>query len=114
MSNQSGAGVIARWLVLPAVLAMVIPTAGIFAQDADDTAIDEIVVTGSRIRQNPLDQKDPVLTITADEMRQSGFASLGDYLNQLSISGSALNTRYNSSGNFGFPPDGGGIGAGST
>ncbi|MCH6573088.1 MAG: TonB-dependent receptor plug domain-containing protein, partial [Proteobacteria bacterium] len=74
----------------------------------------EVVVTGSRIRQNPLDQKDPVLTITAEDMRQSGFASLGDYLNQLSISGSALNTRFNSSGNFGFPPDGGGIGAGST
>jgi iron complex outermembrane receptor protein len=74
----------------------------------------EVVVTGSRIRQNPLDQKDPVLTITAEDMRQSGFASLGDYLNQLSISGSSLNTRYNSSGNFGFPPDGGGIGAGST
>jgi len=112
MSKQSGAGVIARWLVLPAVLAMVIPTAGVFAQD--EGAMAEVVVTGSRIRQNPLDQKDPVLTITADDMRQSGFASLGDYLNQLSISGSALNTRFNSSGNFGFPPDGGGIGAGST
>ncbi len=112
MSKQSGAGVIARWLVLPAVLAMVMPTAGVFAQD--EGAMAEVVVTGSRIRQNPLDQKDPVLTITADDMRQSGFASLGDYLNQLSISGSALNTRFNSSGNFGFPPDGGGIGAGST
>ncbi len=51
MSKQSGAGVIARWLVLPAVLAMVIPTAGVFAQDAADAVIDEIVVTGSRIRQ---------------------------------------------------------------
>ncbi|MCZ6536974.1 MAG: TonB-dependent receptor plug domain-containing protein, partial [Gammaproteobacteria bacterium] len=112
MSKQSGAGVIARWLVLPAVLAMVIPTAGVFAQD--EGAMAEVVVTGSRIRQNPLDQKDPVLTITAEDMRQSGFASLGDYLNQLSISGSALNTRFNSSGNFGFPPEGGGSGAGST
>ena len=112
MSTQSGAGVFIRWLVLPAVLAMVMPTAGVFAQD--EGAMAEVVVTGSRIRQNPLDQKDPVLIITADDMRQSGFASLGDYLNQLSISGSALNTRFNSSGNFGFPPDGGGIGAGST
>ncbi|MCH8221543.1 MAG: TonB-dependent receptor [Proteobacteria bacterium] len=112
MSKQSGAGVFTRWLVLPTVLAMVLPTAGVLAQD--EGAMAEVVVTGSRIRQNPLDQKDPVLIITADDMRQSGFASLGDYLNQLSISGSALNTRFNSSGNFGFPPDGGGIGAGST
>ncbi len=111
MSKQSGAGVISRWLVLPALMAMVLPTASVFAQDG---AMAEVVVTGSRIRQNPLDQKDPVLTVTAEDMRQSGFASLGDYLNQLSISGSSLNTRYNSSGNFGFPPDGGGIGAGST
>ena len=27
--------------------------------------------------------------------------------------GAALNTKFNSSGNFGYPPDGGGIGAGS-
>src|SRR5690606_27731269 len=28
-------------------------------------------------------------------------------------SGAGLNTRFNSSGNFGFPPDGGGVGAGA-
>ncbi len=114
MSTFTRVGAIKRWLVLPAVMAMAMPATGVFAQDAEGDALEEVVVTGSRIRQSPLDQKDPVLTITAEDMRQSGFASLGDYLNQLSISGSALNTRFNSSGNFGFPPDGGGIGAGST
>src|SRR2546421_3830954 len=35
-------------------------------------------------------------------------------LQQLTTGGKALNTKFNSSGNFGYPPDGGGIGAGST
>ena len=30
------------------------------------------------------------------------------------MSGGAINGKFNSSGNFGFPPDGGGIGAGAT
>lgn len=34
-------------------------------------------------------------------------------LSRLSVSGSALNTRFNSSGNFGFPADGGGVAAGA-
>jgi hypothetical protein len=35
-------------------------------------------------------------------------------LQQLTTGGSALNAKFNSSGNFGYPPDGGGIGAGSS
>jgi iron complex outermembrane receptor protein len=34
-------------------------------------------------------------------------------LQQVTTGGKALNTKFNSSGNFGYPPDGGGIGAGS-
>src|SRR5256885_10277438 len=41
-------------------------------------------------------------------------SSIGDLLQQLTTGGKALNTKFNSSGNFGYPPDGGGIGAGST
>ncbi|RYE92206.1 MAG: TonB-dependent receptor, partial [Oxalobacteraceae bacterium] len=36
-----------------------------------------------------------------------------EVLQELTASGSALNAKFNSSGNFGFPPDGGGVGAGS-
>src|SRR5256886_16526936 len=36
------------------------------------------------------------------------------FRSQLTTGGKALNTKFNSSGNFGYPPDGGGIGAGST
>ncbi|WP_428263525.1 TonB-dependent receptor plug domain-containing protein [Haliangium sp.] len=72
-----------------------------------------IVVTGSRIRTDPLDKQAPVLQLTSEEIARSGLTSVADLLQNLPVSGGALNTRFNSSGNFGFPPDGGGIGAGA-
>src|SRR3546814_10517327 len=38
---------------------------------------------------------------------------VADIVQNLTASGAALNTKFNSSGNFGFPPDGGGVGAGA-
>lgn len=82
------------------------------AQEA--TGPEEIVVTGSRIRQNPVDRVAPVQTATAADLDRSGEISIADYLQRLPISGSAINRSNNSSGNLGFPPDGGGIGAGAS
>ena len=79
---------------------------------AESEAVEEVVVTGSRIRRNPLDEAAPILEISRADIDRSGLTSLGDYLQRLSSSGGALNSKFNSSGNFGFPPDGGGIGAG--
>ncbi|NNF16300.1 MAG: TonB-dependent receptor, partial [Gammaproteobacteria bacterium] len=76
--------------------------------------VEEVLVTGSRIRQDPLNQGAPILEISAADIERSGLTAVGDYLQRLSGSGGALNTRFNSSGNFGFPPDGGGIGAGAS
>jgi iron complex outermembrane receptor protein len=72
-----------------------------------------IVVTGSRIRTDPLDKQAPVLQLTREELERTGLTSVGDILQQLPSSGGAINGKFNSSGNFGFPPDGGGIGAGA-
>lgn len=82
-----------------------------FAQDAieDD---DTIVVTGSRIR-SPLSQNEPIVNIGQDEIARTGLSSTADILQRTPISGGGLNTRFNSSGNFGNPPDGGGVGAGA-
>lgn len=84
---------------------------------ADEVPVDEdsevIVITGSRIRTDPLDKPAPVLQITREEIERSGLTSVADLLQRLPVSGGALNTKFNSSGNFGFPPDGGGIGAGA-
>jgi len=81
------------------------------AQEAE--AIEEVVVTGSRIRRNPLDEPVAILEISADDIATTGLTNLGDALQQLPLSGSAINSQFNVPGNSGFPQDGTGIGAGA-
>ena len=81
--------------------------------DDDGDTGEVIVVIGSRIRSDGLDQTGPVLQLNRDDIERSGATSVGELLQRLPISGGAINTKFNSSGNFGFPPDGGGIGAGA-
>lgn len=88
-------------------------TAPAIAIAQDDAADDEIVVTGSRIRQDPLAQGRPVLNLDEEALDRSGLNSVADFLQRIPASGGGLNTKVNSSGNFGNPPDGGGVGAGS-
>src|SRR5205823_1750162 len=77
-------------------------------------AIKEVIVTGSRIARVGAQAEQPLSVISAEAIEKTGLASVGDLLQQLTTGGKALNTKFNSSGNFGYPPDGGGIGAGST
>jgi len=79
----------------------------------EETLLEEVIITGSRIRQDPLDERLPVLTLDQEDYRASGATSLADFIQRLPIAGSAINRSNNSSGNLGFPPDGGGIGAGA-
>ena len=72
-----------------------------------------MVITGSRIRQNPLEERLPVMSLSTADYRASGATSLADFVQKLPIAGSAINRTNNSSGNLGYPPDGGGIGAGA-
>src|SRR5262245_139680 len=81
------------------------------AQAQDD--VDTVVVTGSRIRQDPLNQPAPLVTVDDAAIARSGLTSIGDVLQRLPVSGGGLNAKFNTSGNVGFPPDGGGIGAGA-
>ena len=73
-----------------------------------------IEVTGTRIRSNQLEGALPVQVISRQDIENTGLSQVGDILQRITAAGSAINTRFNSSGNFGFPPDGGGIGAGAT
>jgi len=75
---------------------------------------EEVVVTGSRIRHSPFDQPAPVTFVEASDIARTGLSSIADVLQRLPSSGGGLNTRNNSSGNLGNPPDGGGVGAGSS
>jgi iron complex outermembrane receptor protein len=85
---------------------------GAWAQD-EAAEEDEIVVTGSRIRTDPLSQDQPVTFVGEEDVARTGLNSTADVLQRLPMSGGALNTRFNQSGNFGNPPDGGGVGAGA-
>jgi hypothetical protein len=87
--------------------------APIAADDTPPAGTEVIVVTGSRIG-DPLGKQAPVLMMSREDIERTGLTSVGDILQQLPVSGGAINGKYNSSGNFGYPPDGGGIGAGAT
>lgn len=73
----------------------------------------EIVVTGSRIRRNPLDLDAPRVFVDQQDIQKTGLNSINDVLQRLPSSGGGLNSKFNNSGNLGNPPDGGGVGAGS-
>ena len=84
------------------------------AQDSpEQNTLDTISITGTRIKQTNAVTAQPVYVIDRAKIEETGVASVGELLQQLSASGKALNAKFNSSGNFGYPPDGGGIGAGS-
>jgi iron complex outermembrane recepter protein len=80
---------------------------------AQDVAKADIVITGSRIRRNPLDLDAPRVFIDQSDIAKTGLNSITDVLQRLPSSGGGLNSKFNNSGNLGNPPDGGGVGAGS-
>ena len=99
-------------------LALCCAATPVFAQQAQPAAAEpgtltEVVVTGSRIQQNIAQSTQPLSVISSADIERTGLTGVGELLQQLTTGGSALNTKFNSSGNFGYPPDGGGIGAGS-
>ena len=97
-----------------ATLALTVFAAGAaIAQDTKSTTVEEVIVTGSRIRTSPLDQVQPVITLGQDEVLKTGLSSTADILQRLPQASGGLNSKFNNSGNFGNPPDGGGVGAGA-
>ena len=77
------------------------------------TSDDEIVITGSRIRRDPLSQDSPIVFVDQDDIAKTGLNSINDVLQRLPSSGGGFNSKFNNSGNLGNPPDGGGVGAGA-
>jgi iron complex outermembrane recepter protein len=102
-----------RWSPLAVAIAMSIASAPVVAQDDDPATLERVEVTGSRIKRAEAETQSPVLVLDREDLQSTGLTSVADIVQQLTASGSALNTKFNSSGNFGFPPDGSGVGAGS-
>lgn len=103
-----------RAFQLSVLMVLVLGAPGTVAADPGQPSMDRVEVTGSRIRKAMVEGQAPLHSLTRRDIERSGLASLGDVLQQLTSSGSALNTRFNRSGNFGFPADSGGVGAGAT
>ena len=83
------------------------------AAGAEPSEGNEIVVTGSRIRRDPLNQDSPVITVDQEALAKTGLSAVADVLQRLPSASGGLNSKVNNSGNLGNPPDGGGVGAGS-
>jgi len=78
-----------------ALLASYVPVG--FAQD---TAMGEVVVTGSRIPRPDLDSASPVTILTNETIETSGVTDIGDLLQSIpSMSGSPIGTTTNNGGN---------------
>ncbi|HSC46620.1 MAG TPA: TonB-dependent receptor [Gammaproteobacteria bacterium] len=87
-------------LVAGAVSAVAAPSA--FAADADQNAnasstaqLGKIEVTGTRIKRTSVETAQPVTIVSAQQIKESGFASIGDVLQNLTSAGSALNSQVN-------------------
>ena len=100
-----------RSVLLSAVGAMLLGTPGgpAVAAAEDEAVIEEVIVTGTRIRRDPLNEVSPVMELDEQYLDQTGVTNLGDMLQRLPVTTSALNTRFNVPGNSGFPQDGTGI-----
>ena len=69
---------------------------------ADNTALEEVVVTGSRIRRIDVETASPVFVIDQAAIQQSGISTVGDLVQRIpSISGAATNPNVNNGGGFG-------------
>jgi iron complex outermembrane receptor protein len=104
--------------IAAALLSTVAPFAAMAQIDAAPPAAeagdgDSIIVTGSRIRRDPLEAAAPITSIDKAAIDRTGLTSIADVLQRLPGSAGGLNSRFNRSGNNGNPPDGGGVGAGS-
>lgn len=88
------------------------PTTDASGAEASPNA--DIIVTGSRIRHNALDQQSPITFVDKADIDRTGLSSIADVLQRLPSAGGGLNSKNNSSGNLGNPQDGGGVGAGTS
>ena len=76
--------------------------AGPNAETAPNDTLQEIVVTGSRVRRVDVETADPVLVLDQSTIAQSGAVTMGDLISRIpSIAGAAMSPQINNGGGFG-------------
>ena len=75
---------------------------GAFAEEETDERkiyeLQEITVTGSRIKSAETLASAPIVVLSAEEIRAQGLASIGDVLQTLTVQSNAINTQANNGG----------------
>ena len=82
-SSRKGGSALASNYLLGAVALFLIPFTAFGQAATDEDEIEEVVVTGSFIRNSQFTNASPVETITQDDLMYSGAANLGEYLRDL-------------------------------
>jgi outer membrane receptor protein involved in Fe transport len=57
----------------------------------DDATVEEIQVTGSRIRRDTFDSASPISVMDSNDIDRSGLSAIGDLLQEMPIAGASLN-----------------------
>ena len=71
-------------------------------QQSSTAQLGKIEVTGSKIKRTETETAQPVTTITAQEIKSSGLATIGQVIQKLTSTGASLSTLDNFGGNFQF------------
>ncbi len=79
--------------------ALIVPSGGAIAQDAGEDVIEEITVTGSRIKRIALTGANPITVLDAEAIKVTGAVSIGDVLQDLTVNSNGLNVQANNGGN---------------
>src|SRR6478672_1329280 len=75
-----GTTILAGALVLAAPSFAQTTTPSSAGQDPEATEVEEVVVTGSRIRRDPTTSPTPLIQVTGEELQNTGLATVIDYL----------------------------------
>src|SRR5687768_13461107 len=105
-SEMSSANYSLRYAVHCVLLASVaaMPAVPAFAQETDSAArpIEEVIITGSRIRRVDEETASPVFVMDAGTIANTGVTTLGDLMMRVpAISGAATNPQVNNGGGTG-------------
>ena len=86
----------------PQALAVDAAATGPEGSNSPDTTLQEVVVTGSRIRRVDVETASPIFVLDSKTIQESGIASVGDLMSRIpSVSGAATNPQVNNGGGFG-------------
>jgi iron complex outermembrane receptor protein len=89
-----------NYLYSTLALSLVLFNTNVIAQDESDQNVEEVVVTGSKIKKDEFASSSPLDIVTAEEILESGAASIDEYLKfSPAFTGYQLGTTTNNGGN---------------